>query len=64
MNLNSLPADEFDRLDYYQRNRAIDEERRRVAEIRFKQDLGHPLTRQEETYLAYSPFGSTSTCGY
>lgn len=64
MNLNSLPPAEkpADRLDYYQVNREIDEERKRVeAALKVPEK---ERTQAERNAIAYSVFGSASTCGY
>jgi hypothetical protein len=67
---NFPPIDkEEERLAAYQLQRVIDEaattiEKKRVAEIIFKKDLGHALTQAEMNILAYSPFGTAASCGY
>jgi hypothetical protein len=67
-------TDERGRLAAYRMQRVIDEagitvERKRVAEAVFKLDLfkrglGPALTRAEENVIAYSPWGTGSSCGY
>ena len=64
MDLDALPPVDqpLDRLQMYQRERGLEEERRRVAEILFKRDLGETLTQRELTILAYSPYGTAAGC--
>jgi hypothetical protein len=67
----NFPAvgEERERLAAYQTQRIIDEaavtvERKLVAEALFRRDLGHELTQAEQNIIAYSPYGSGSSCGY
>jgi hypothetical protein len=67
-------TDELGRLAAYRMQRVIDEaaitvERKRVAEAVFKLDLfkrglGPALSQAEENVIAYSPYGTGSSCGY
>ena len=62
MDLDALPDDPLERLEAYRRERRLEEERRRVALVRFKRDLGEPLTEQDLIVEAYSPHGTAGGC--
>ncbi len=51
-----------ERLVEYQRRRAAQVELREINRIKFKRDLGEPLTDAEQIKLAYSVFGSAAGC--
>ena len=64
MDLRDLPPVDqpLARLAAYRMERALEEERRLVAEVLFKRDLGETLTQRELTILAYSPYGTAAAC--
>ena len=62
MDLDALPDDPLERLEAYRRERRLEEERLRVAVVKFKRDLGEPLTEQDLIVEAYSPYGTGQSC--
>jgi hypothetical protein len=64
--LPPVNLDGLERLDFYRRSRAseaLEEERRRIEDIRSRKERGEPLTEQEWVIFSYSPLGSAAGCG-
>ncbi len=57
-----IPGSGEDRLKWWQRARAAEEERELVAGIRMKLQAGVELTEREWLIYGYSPFGSAARC--
>lgn len=58
--------DQLERLAEWRRRRAktaAERERRPVAEVLFRRDLGQELTEQDRAVLAYSVYGTGQGCG-
>lgn len=55
-----IPGSGEDRLKWWQRARAYEEERELVAAIKTKMVAGEELTEQEQSVYGYSPFGSAA----
>lgn len=66
MDLSDLPPVDrpLERLRIYQAARCLEEEQVIVEALMEKWDRGQALTDQEWVWIAYSPFGTASRCGY